>query len=375
MTHDLLMNIPLVDLRAQYAGIRQEIERAIASVIEDTAFIGGPYLKAFEQDFAVYCGTRYALGLSNGTDAVRLALLACGVGPGDEVITVPNTFIATTEAISMTGARIRFVDVDPETFNMNASLLESAITPQTRAIVPVHLYGQPADMDAILEIAKRRNLKVIGDAAQAHGAFYHERKIGVLGDAVCFSFYPGKNLGAYGDAGAIVTNNQEVAEKVAMLRNHGRVKKYEHKFEGFNCRMDGLQAAILSAKLRYLEKWTELRIRHAQLYDQLLPQGPGLKAPAVRDKVRAVYHLYVIQVENRTKFQSYLKGHGVDTGIHYPIPLHMQPAYAYLELPEGSFPVAEGCARRIVSLPMYPELTEEQIQFIAEQVKAAINLN
>jgi dTDP-4-amino-4,6-dideoxygalactose transaminase len=367
------MHIPFVDLKAQYTGIKNDIDTAIASVIRDTALVGGSYLKTFEKDFAAYCGTQYAVGVSNGTDALRLALLACGVGAGDEVITVPHTFIATTEAISMVGAKVRFVDVEPESFNMNPALLEAAITPRTRAIIPVHLYGRPADMDSILKIARNKGLKVIADAAQAHGAMYCGRKIATLGDAVCFSFYPGKNLGAYGDAGAVVTNDSTIAEQVAMLRDHGRSKKYEHDFEAFNCRLDGLQAAILSAKLPYLEEWTEKRRQNARLYDQLLSNTPGVQTPQDTDNVRTVYHLYVIQVEQRSALQSYLKEQRIATGIHYPIPLHLQPAYAYLGLPEGSFPVTEKLAHRIVSLPMYPELTEEQIRFVTEQIKAVIS--
>jgi dTDP-4-amino-4,6-dideoxygalactose transaminase len=368
-----MMNIPFVNLNAQYAAIQNDIDQAIAAVIRDTAFVGGAYLKAFENYFAAYCGTKYAVGVSNGTDALRLALLACGVGAGDEVITVPHTFIATTEAISMVGAKVRFVDVEPESFSMNPELLDAAITSRTRAIVPVHLYGRPANMDAILRIANKNNLKVIADAAQAHGAIYRGQKIGTLGDAVCFSFYPGKNLGAYGDAGAVVSNDSAIAEKVAMLRNHGRTKKYEHDFEGFNCRMDGLQAAILSAKLPYLEQWTEQRRINSHLYNQLLSNIPGLKTPPDPDNVRAVYHLYVIQCKNRSTLQSHLQKQGIATGIHYPIPLHLQPAYAYLGLPDGSFPVTENLSKKILSLPMYPELTEEQIRFVCKKVKAALS--
>jgi dTDP-4-amino-4,6-dideoxygalactose transaminase len=366
------MNIALVDLHAQYAAIQREIDTAIAAVIQDTAFIGGTYLKAFEKEFASYCGAQFALGVSSGTDALRLALLACGVGAGDEVITVPNSFIATAEAISMTGATVRFVDVDPETFNMDPALLKCAITARTRAIIPVHLFGQPADMEPILTIAGERNIKVISDAAQAHGAVYRGRKVGTLGDAVCFSFYPGKNLGAYGDAGAVVTDDPAVADKIAILRDHGRRDKYEHDCEGFNCRMDGLQAAILSAKLRHLEEWTAKRRRHASLYNQLLFGITGVKTPQELEDVRAVYHLYVIRVESRPALQSYLKEVGIDTGIHYPIPLHRQRAYAYLGLPEGSFPISERLARQVLSLPMYPELTEVQIRFVADHIRAAV---
>lgn len=368
------MKIPFVDLSAQYSSIKHEIDEAISGVIRDTAFIGGAYLKAFEKDFAAYCGTRYAVGVSSGTDALRLALLACGVEPGDEVITVPNTFIATTEAISMIGAKVRFVDVEAGSFNMDPDLLESMITPHTRAIVPVHLYGRPADMDRILQIASERHIKVVGDAAQAHGAIYKRRGIGTLGDAVCFSFYPGKNLGAYGDAGAVVTDDPGIAEKVSILRDHGRSKKYEHDIEGFNCRMDGIQAGILSVKLRHLEDWTEKRREHADTYSRLLSNIPGVKIPKDVENVRIVYHLYVVRVNNRSELQKHLKEKGIETGIHYPIPLHRQPAYAYMKLPEGSFPIAEEDTYQILSLPMYPELTEQQIRFVGKEIEAAVSM-
>lgn len=368
------MKIPFVDLSAQYSSIKHEIDAAITAVIRDTAFIGGPYLKAFEKDFAAYCGTRYAVGVSSGTDALRLALLACGVEPGDEVITVPNTFIATTEAISMIGAKVRFVDVETASMNMDSDRLESIITPHTRAIIPVHLYGCPADMDRILQIARKRHIKIVGDAAQAHGAIYKRRGIGTLGDAVCFSFYPGKNLGAYGDAGAVVTDDPGIAKKVSMLRDHGRSKKYEHDIGGFNCRMDGIQAAILSVKLRHLDDWTEKRRKHADAYSRLLSNMPGVKTPKDVENVRAVYHLYVVRVNNRSELQKHLKEKEIETGIHYPIPLHRQPAYAYMKLPEGSFPIVEENARQILSLPMYPELTEQQIGFVGKEIQAAVGI-
>lgn len=362
--------IPLVDLQAQYDSIQSEIGDAMSRVLRETAFIGGPYLKAFEEEFAAYCGTRFAVGVGNGTDALKLALLACGIGPGDEVITVPNTFIATTEAISMTDASIRFVDVDPVTCNLDPALIEAAITPKTRAVIPVHLYGRPADMDPILDIAKRRGLKVIGDAAQAHGSLSRGRKIGTLGDAVGFSFYPGKNLGAYGDAGAVTTDDAGIAQTVAALRDHGRSKKYEHDREGFNCRMDGLQAAVLSVKLKHLDRWTEKRRRNAALYRELLSGVPGLELPAESQGDFEVYHLYVVRTRRREALQKHLEDRGISTGIHYPVPLHRQKAYAHLNLGEGSFPVSEGLAGRILSLPLYPELTEEQIRFVAEAVRS-----
>ncbi len=364
------MTIPLVDLKAQYAAIKEEVDAALHEVIQATAFVGGPFLKRFEEEFAAYCGTQHAAGTSNGTDAIRLALLACDVKPGDEVITVPNTFIATTEAISMIGAKVRFVDVESSSSNMDPNLLEAAITPRTSAIIPVHLYGRPADMDPILEIAKLHNIKVIGDAAQAHGAAYKGRKIGTLGDAATFSFYPGKNLGAYGDAGAVVTDNPDIAEKVAALRDHGRTKKYEHDIEGFNCRMDGIQAAVLSVKLKYLEQWTLQRIRNAELYNELLVGTPDVTLPVnSSEDFYSVYHLYAIRTPHRNRLQKHLDQQGIKTGIHYPIPLHLQKAYAYLDLTVGSYPVAEELAGQILSLPMFPELNAESIKFIAEQIR------
>jgi dTDP-4-amino-4,6-dideoxygalactose transaminase len=364
------MKIPFVDLSAQYQTIRGEIDAAIRNVLEQAAFIGGPYLKAFEKEFAAYCRTPHAVGVSNGTDAIRLALLGCDIGPGDEVITVPNTFIATTEAISMVGATIRFVDVLPDTGTMDPTLLEKALTPRTKAVIPVHLYGRCADMDPILVIARKHKLKVIADAAQAHGAVYKGRAVAEIGDAGCFSFYPGKNLGAYGDAGAVTTADAEVARKVAALRDHGRTRKYEHDIEGFNCRMDGLQAAILSVKLKFLDRWTEARRRNAALYAELLTDVPGVDIPPPDGNgSRSVYHLYVIRTRNRDQLQKKLEENGVSTGIHYPIPLHLQKAYARLGLGEGRFPVSEDLARCILSLPMYPELNEEQIRYVARQIR------
>ena len=366
------MKIPLVDLRAQYQDIKADIDEAIASVIRDTAFVGGRYVTEFETAFARYCGVRYAVGVSNGSDALRLALLACEVGPGDEVITVPNTFIATTEAISSVGAEIRFVDVEPCTFTLDTAQLEGAITPRTKAIIPVHLYGRPAEMEPILSIARRHRLRVVADAAQAHGATYRGEPVGGLGDAVCFSFYPGKNLGAYGDAGAVVTNDANVMKRVAMLRDHGRTGKYEHITEGFSCRLDGLQAVILSAKLPRLDRWNESRRAHARLYAHVLEDVDGVRTPPEAAGARHVWHLYVIQLEDREMVAARLAAAGVATGVHYPVPLHRQPAYAGMKLDVGSFPIAEEQARTILSLPMYPELTAEQIRYVATELKAAV---
>ncbi len=360
--------IPLVDLKAQYASIREEIDGAVASVIRDAAFVRGPYLEKFEREFAEYCGTKFAVGVNSGTDALVLALRACGVGPGDEVITVPNTFIATTEAITLAGAKVRFVDVDPETFTLDPAQLPSDAG-KVRAIIPVHLYGHPAEMDAILSWAKERSIRVIGDAAQAHGSFYKDRKIGTLGDAVCFSFYPGKNLGAYGDGGAVVTDDPAIAEEIGMLRDHGRTQKYGHLKEGMNSRLDAIQAAVLSAKLPHLDKWTDLRRRHAARYGELLAETKGVELPREKKGCRPVYHLYVVRTEGRDGLRSHLGNEGIAAGIHYPLPLHRQPAYEYLGLPEGSFPVAERQAKTILSLPLFPELTEDQLQRVAHAVQ------
>lgn len=364
--------LPFLDLAAQYRSIRGEIDQAISSVISESAFIGGPYLDRFEKEFAAYCESTDAVGVSNGTDALRLALLACGIRPGDEVLTVPNTFIATSEAITMVGARVRFIDIDPLTKTLNPTLLEANYNSRTKAIIPVHLYGRPAEMEAIGEFARRRGLKVIGDAAQAHGAVYKGRPISTLADATCFSFYPGKNLGAYGDAGAVVTNDPKVAQSVRMLRDHGRTKKYEHDVEGFNCRMDGLQAAILSVKLRHLRTWTERRQTLAALYSTLLAGIPDLTLPSEFRDAPSVFHLYVIQTNRRSALQAHLQSCGIGSGVHYPIPLHLQPAYAYLNLAKGSFPNAELQCDQALSLPLYPEMTEEQVTYVANEVSLAL---
>ena len=312
------MQIPLVDLNAQYQTIREEINTAIAEVIGSTSFIGGPHVKAFESAFADFCGVKYCLGVGNGTDALFIALKSLGIGAGAEVITAANSFIATSEAITAAGAKVIFADINPLTYNLDIAKLEAKVSPKTRAIVPVHLYGQPADMDPILEIARRFNLKIVEDCAQAHGAVYKGRRIGSIGDMACFSFYPGKNLGAYGDAGAIVTNNEEFAIKARMYANHGRIDKYDHEVEGINSRLDGLQAAILNVKLRHLPEWTEKRRRNATLYNGYL-NGTDLILPFESDAVRSVYHLYVVRVPRgeRAMLQDHLKSKGISTGIHY----------------------------------------------------------
>ncbi len=364
------MNIPFVDLQIQYQGIKKEIDVVIADVIARSAFIGGSYVQSFEKDFAEFCNVKHCIGVGNGTDAIFITLKALGIGAGDEVITVANSFIATSEAISLTGAKVVFVDINPTTYNIDVKKIEAKVTPRTRAIIPVHLYGQPADMDPILEIAKKHNLKVIEDAAQAHGAVYKGRVIGSIGDAACFSFYPGKNLGAYGDAGAIVTNDDSLESKIRIFANHGRIDKYDHSMEGVNSRLDGLQAAILGVKLRHLPKWSEQRRKNAYLYNEQLT-GAGLITPVEMSGVSAVYHLYVVRVkkELRKGLQDHLQSQGVATGIHYPIALPNLKAYAYLKHNGQDFPEATCISQEIVSLPMYPELARNHIIEISGSIK------
>jgi dTDP-4-amino-4,6-dideoxygalactose transaminase len=368
-TFETTISVPFVDLKAQYASIKEEVDAAIAAVIGDTAFVGGPFVNAFERAFAAYCGIGHCVGLANGTDALFVALKTLGVGPGDEVITVANTFVATSEAIAMAGARVVFVDMNPRTCNIDVDRIEEKVTAKTKAIMPVHLYGQPADMDSIRELARKHGLYVVGDAAQAHGATYKGRPISQLADITCFSFYPGKNLGAYGDAGALVTDNEAWAAQARMFANHGRTKKYDHDFEGINSRLDGLQAAILSVKLGHLDAWTERRRAIADRYDHALT-GLDLLTPTELDDVRAVYHLYVIRVPNgtRERFQHFLKAGGINTGVHYPIALPYLNAYRYLNHTDGDFPAALEASRQYVSLPMFPELTDEQITWVADRV-------
>jgi dTDP-4-amino-4,6-dideoxygalactose transaminase len=365
------MKVPLVDLKAQYASIKSEIDEAIGRVVTNTSFILGQEVEAFEKAFAEFCEAKYCVGVASGTAALQLALEASGVGPGDEVITTPHTFIATSEAITRLKARPVFVDIDPLTCLLDAGQIEAAITERTKAILPVHLYGYPADTDAINAIAAKYHLKVIEDAAQAHGARYNGQRVGSQGNVACFSFYPGKNLGAYGDAGAVVTNDPEVAEKVRLLRNHGRKTKYEHLMEGYGERIDALQAAILSVKLRYLEDWNVARRRHAQHYRVLLA-GLDVELPVEKENTQHVYHLFVVRVAQRDAVLEKLKAQGVEAGVHYPIPLHLQPAYQYLGYEKGDFPATEKVAGTVLSLPMYPELADAQIEYVVEALTAAI---
>lgn len=373
------MNIQFVDLQAQYLSIKNEIDSVIAEVISKTAFIGGSYVKSFETAFAEYCNVKHCIGVGNGTDALFIALKVLGIGEGDEVIVPANSFIATSEAVTQTGAKVVFVDIDPKTYNMDPNKLEECIRtrnskPETRnkvkAVIPVHLYGQPADMDPILALAKKYNLKVIEDAAQAHGAIYRGRQIGSIGDMACFSFYPGKNLGAYGDAGAIVTNNDDMAIRARMIANHGRVDKYDHEIEGVNSRLDGLQAAILGVKLKYLNEWTEKRRKNAYLFNECL-KDTDLITPVEISDVKSVYHLYVVRVkkELRQKLQEHLKAKGISTGIHYPITLPNLKAYSYLKHHGNDFPEATKASEEILSLPMYPELEEKSVKYITEIIR------
>lgn len=365
------MAIPLVDLKAQYRSIQGEIDAAIRRVVESAAFILGPEVNAFEEAFASYCEANYAVGVDSGTAALFLALKACGIGPGDEVITTPFTFISTAEVISQTGARPVFVDIDPATYNLSPERIEAAITPYTRAIIPVHLYGQPAEMDEIRAIAQAHRLWVIEDAAQAHGARYKGRRVGSLGDIACFSFYPSKNLGAYGDAGAVVTNNAELAARVRSLRDHGRSSKYLHEELGWGLRLDALQAAILRAKLPHLDAWNAARRERASRYAELLA-GSAVVTPTALPYVEHVYHCYVVRTPHRDDVVKALQARGIGVGIHYPIPLHLQPAYKSLGYANGAFPISEQYSREVLSLPMYPELTEQQQREVATAIREIV---
>jgi dTDP-4-amino-4,6-dideoxygalactose transaminase len=363
--------IPLLDLKRQYHDLRDEVDAAIRGVLESSAFILGPEVAAFETEFSAYSRVPHTVALNSGASALHLALLAAGVGSGDEVITVPFTFVATVAAIAYTGARPVLVDIEPRFYTMDVSKIEAAITPRTKAILPVHLYGQPADMDPLMELAGRRGLAVIEDAAQAHGAEYHGRRVGGIGDLGCFSFYPGKNLGAFGEGGAVTTANPEFDRVLRVWRDCGQDRKYHHVLKGYNYRMDGLQGAILRVKLRRLEQWTEARRRHAAFLDAAL-DGLPLETPAVRPGSRHVYHQYVIRVARRDEIAESLGRRGIQTGVHYPVPVHLQPGYQDLGYRAGDFPVAEQAAREVLSLPVYPELDAAALQQIADGVRQAV---
>jgi dTDP-4-amino-4,6-dideoxygalactose transaminase len=359
--------IPFVDLKTQYYSIKEEIDRAVAGVLESTSFVLGKEVTAFESEFAEHVGSAQSIAVNSGTSALHLALLAAGVGPGDEVITVPFTFVATVAAIGYSGARPVFVDIDPRSFTMDVTQIEAAITERTKAIIPVHLFGHPADMDPIMEIARQHNLVVIEDAAQAHAAEYKGRRVGSIGDMGCFSFYPGKNLGAYGEGGAVTTNGPEYARTMRMLRDWGAERKYHHELKGYNYRMEGFQGAILRVKLRYLDGWTKMRCAHAAIYSEGL-KGSDVVTPQVMPDSRHVWHVYGVRTTEREMMQQSLLEQGVQTNIHYPFPVHLLPAWSDLGYREGAFPQSEAAAREELSLPMYPELTGEQV----EQVCAAV---
>ena len=367
-----MQKIPFLDLPAQHAPLRAELDAAIQKVIDKCDFIGGNAVREFEAAFAEFCGTRYCVGVSNGTDAIFLALKALGIGPGDEVITVPNTFIGTSAPILRTGAHIRFVDCHPETMNIDVSKIEAAITHRTRAIVPVHLYGQPADMATINSIARQHDLIVVEDAAQAHGARLHGKPAGSFGRAACFSFYPGKNLGAFGDAGAVVTDDENVAARIRSLRDAGRSSKYEHTEDGYNHRLDTLQAAVLGVKLRYLPEWNQQRRQIAARYQELFAGQDNITTVTEPPGYEGVYHLFVVRVPQRDAVQKKLAEAGIDTGIHYPLPLHRQPVYADMHIARGRFPVTEAAAERLLSLPIFPGMTDTQVEYVAAELIKAV---
>jgi dTDP-4-amino-4,6-dideoxygalactose transaminase len=367
---DSHIKVPYLDLKAQYRSIKPEIDAAIAKVLDSCQFVLGPEVAAFEQEFAAYCGAADCIAVNSGTSALHLALLAAGVGPGDEVITVPFTFVASVAAILYTGARPVLVDIDPRSFTIDPAAIEAAITPRTKAILPVHLYGQPADMDPIMELARQHRLVVIEDAAQAHGARYKERTAGSIGDLGCFSFYPPKNLGAYGEGGAVTTSNPEYARTIRMLRDWGQDRKYHHVLRGFNYRMEGFQGAILRVKLHHLDQWTEARRAAVRKYNQLLTECE-VELPVEMPWAGHVYHVYTLRTADRDGLQASLHSEGIQTAIHYAVPVHLQPAYADLEYRRGAFPHAEAAAEQVLSLPLYPELSPQAIAEVAAAVKKA----
>lgn len=360
------MNIPFVDLKAQYQSIKQPINEAIQNVLENTAFIGGKHVKSFETNFAQYIDIKHCISCANGTDSIEILLQALEVQPGDEVIVPAISWISTSEAVSAIGAKPVFVDLEPDYFTIDPTKIEEKITGKTKAIIPVHLYGQPADMPAIIAIAEKHNLKVLEDCAQAHGAMIAGKKIGTWGDAASFSFYPGKNLGAYGDAGCMITNNDEVAQTARMIANHGQISKHNHQIEGRNSRLDSLHAAVLNVKLPYVEPWTNLRIQHATVYNQLL-QKSALRTPPTRENARHVFHLFVVRTNKRDELKQYLQEKGISTQIHYPTALPFLDCYKHYNHTMADFPVASTYQSEILSLPMYPELTGEMLNYVAEQ--------
>ena len=366
---DIFMKISFLDLRAQHNLLSGEIAEALQRVMADVAFSGGPFVEQFEIEFAEYCNTSYAIGVGSGTEALWLTLLALGITNGDEVITTSNTFIATAEAISLCGARPVFVDIDNDSYTLNPYMLHNAITSNTKAIIPVHLYGMMANMGPILEIAQKHGIPVVEDACQAHGAEYKGIRAGSLGVAGCFSFYPGKNLGAYGEAGAVVTNNQYLAEHIRTLRDHGQKEKYKHDVIGSNCRMDGIQGAILSVKLKYLEKWNDARINNAKIYNYCLHDLNEIILPKTMDYAKHVYHIFAIRTADRNGLLAHMADKNINCGIHYPIPIHLQKAYSDLGILKGSLPNSEKCSNEIVSLPIYPEMSRDKVEYVSEAIK------
>jgi dTDP-4-amino-4,6-dideoxygalactose transaminase len=363
------MTIPFVDLKAQYQSIKNEIDNAIENVITETAFIGGKYVSEFETNFAQLYGVKHCIAVGNGTDSLFILMKMLGIKEGDEVVTVANSWISSSETISQTGAKPVFVDVDPDFYTINELLLEQAITDKTKAIIPVHLQGQSCNMDFIMNIANKYNIPVIEDCAQSHFSEFKNKRVGTIGIAGSFSFYPGKNLGAYGDAGCIITNDDDLALKCKMYARHGALKKHQHLMEGINSRLDGLQAAILSTKLPYILDWTEKRIENAQLYNKYLSAIENITLPKIREQSKHTFHLYVIRTENRNELAEFLKSKNIETAVHYPIALHNMEAYKYLNYQPTDFPIANQYQDLILSLPMYPELTEENIKYIADAIK------
>lgn len=358
----------MVDLKRQYLKIKTEIDNAIQEVLDSTQFILGKKVQVFEKNASEYLGVKYAVGVANGTDALQIAMMALGIGKDDEVITTPFTFVATTETIVMLGAKPVYVDIDPLTYNINPEKIKEKITPKTKAILPVHLYGNPAEMDEILKIAKEHNLYVIEDSAQAFGSEYKGRKVCTFGDVACISFFPSKNLGCYGDGGMVVTNNDEIHEKVRMIASHGSKVRYVHETLGMNSRLDALQAAILNVKIKYIDEWNEKRAQFAKLYSEKLSSVPQVKTPTQKDYAKHIYHQYTIRVEKRDELQKYLASKNIPTAIHYPIPLHLQPAFKGFA-GEGSLPEAEKAAKEVLSLPMHPDLLDEEIEYITNSIK------
>lgn len=367
-----MYKIPLVDLSIQHKKLKKEINAAITKIVASNKFIMGEDVSLFEKEYARFCQTKYCVGAANGTVVIHLALYALGVGPGDEIITVPNTFIATSEAITQSGAKVVFCDIDPQTHTMDPISVEKRITKKTRAIVPVDIHGNPCQYDALTKLARKYKLFIVEDAAQAQGATFGKKRVGNWADVTTFSFFPAKNLGAWGDAGGVVTNDKKLYEKMKILVNHGRREKYIHDIEGFNYRLDTLQAAILRIKLKHLEGWNAIRRKHAQTYREYFKNIPEIECVSEMKNGKSVYHLFIICHKKRDRIKAYLADKGIETGIHYPVPLHLQPAYKYLHYKKGDLPVAEEKAEQILSLPMYPELTDKQIEQVVTYAKKAI---